>query len=48
VLAQDAGAILPEILQALAQSGMSIASVAVVKPDLETVFLHVTGKALRD
>lgn len=48
VLAQDAGAILSEVLQALAQSGMSIASVAVVKPDLETVFLHVTGKALRD
>jgi ABC-2 type transport system ATP-binding protein len=48
VLAADGGAILSSALQALSEGGMSIGSVVVEKPDLETVFLHVTGKALRD
>ncbi|MGD9739056.1 MAG: ATP-binding cassette domain-containing protein [Bauldia sp.] len=48
VLAADGGAILSSVLQALSEGGMSIGSVVVEKPDLETVFLHVTGKALRD
>ncbi|MCW5717259.1 MAG: ABC transporter ATP-binding protein [Bauldia sp.] len=48
VLAADAGATLTTVLQELAAQGVAIASVAVEKPDLETVFLHVTGKALRD
>lgn len=48
VLAADGGAILSSVLQTLSEAGMSIASVVVEKPDLETVFLHVTGKALRD
>jgi len=48
VLAADAGSTLTSVLQELAAQGVAIASVAVEKPDLETVFLHVTGKALRD
>jgi ABC-2 type transport system ATP-binding protein len=48
VLAADAGATLTTVLQELAAQGVAIASVAVEKPDLETVFLHMTGKALRD
>ena len=28
--------------------GVSVTSVEVVEPDLEAVFLHLTGKALRD
>ena len=29
-------------------AGMSVTSVEIVRPDLESVFLHLTGKALRD
>ena len=31
-----------------ADAGATIRSVEVVEPDLEAVFLHLTGKALRD
>jgi ABC-2 type transport system ATP-binding protein len=48
ILAPDAGAVLTEVLQTLSQDGMTVDSVRVDKPDLETVFLHLTGKALRD
>lgn len=48
ILAPNAGAILTEVLQRLSQSGMTVDTVSVEKPDLETVFLHLTGKALRD
>ena len=29
-------------------SGVEVSSVEVIEPDLEAVFLHLTGKALRD
>ncbi|MCW5697729.1 MAG: ABC transporter ATP-binding protein [Bauldia sp.] len=48
VLAADAAGVLPAVLSELAAGGMSVSSVVVEKPDLETVFLHLTGKALRD
>jgi len=48
ILAPDVGAILTEVLQTLSADGMTVDSVTVEKPDLETVFLHLTGKALRD
>jgi ABC-2 type transport system ATP-binding protein len=48
VLAVDASRILPEILTTVAASGASITGVQVVEPNLEAVFLHLTGKALRD
>jgi ABC-2 type transport system ATP-binding protein len=48
ILAPDVGAILTEALQTLSSDGMTVDSVTVEKPDLETVFLHLTGKALRD
>jgi len=48
ILATDAGDILTEVLQALSSDGMVVGSVTVEKPDLETVFLHLTGRALRD
>ncbi len=48
ILAPDAGAVLTEVLQTVSKDGMSVDSVLVEKPDLETVFLHLTGKALRD
>jgi ABC-2 type transport system ATP-binding protein len=39
---------LPGILETAARQGAIIKSVEVVEPDLEAVFLHLTGKALRD
>ena len=39
---------LPGILETAADNGAIVRSVEVVEPDLEAVFLHLTGKALRD
>ena len=39
---------LPQILQDLDSAGVGIQSVAVREPDLEAVFLALTGRALRD
>jgi ABC-2 type transport system ATP-binding protein len=44
----DGSAALPAILAAAADSGAHVTSVDLSEPDLETVFLHLTGKALRD
>jgi ABC-2 type transport system ATP-binding protein len=48
VLVRDADSALPAVMQAAASTGASIRSVTVEEPDLEAVFLHLTGKALRD
>ncbi len=48
ILADDASAILPELLARVGAAGGSITGVEVVEPNLEAVFLHLTGKALRD
>ena len=48
VLVADASRVLPEILVRVSAAGGSISAVAVVEPNLEAVFLHLTGKALRD
>lgn len=48
VLVADAGAVLPELLARVSEAGASITGVEVVEPNLEAVFLHLTGKALRD
>ena len=39
---------LAHILAATARAGATVSGVEVVEPDLEAVFLHLTGKALRD
>ena len=39
---------LPSLLNDLTAAGVEVRSVSVVEPDLESVFLHLTGKALRD
>jgi linearmycin/streptolysin S transport system ATP-binding protein len=39
---------LPAILQEVASAGAEIKTVEVAEPDLEAVFLHLTGRALRD
>jgi ABC-2 type transport system ATP-binding protein len=48
LLVVDARRMLPPILAAVNEDGVSVRSVEVVEPDLEAVFLHLTGKALRD
>ena len=48
ILAQDARTLLPTIIESALEAGATINSVEVVEPDLEAVFLHLTGKALRD
>jgi ABC-2 type transport system ATP-binding protein len=39
---------LPAILTDVAAGGVTVRSVEVTEPDLEAVFLHLTGRALRD
>ncbi|CAN5544976.1 linearmycin resistance ATP-binding protein LnrL [soil metagenome] len=39
---------LPRILETVDEAGVDVTSVNVVEPDLEAVFLKLTGKALRD
>jgi len=48
LLVSGAAAALPALLQLAAGAGASVTSVEVVEPNLEAVFLHLTGKALRD
>lgn len=48
LLVSEARAQLPAVLSAVAGTGIAVTAVEVVEPDLESVFLHLTGKALRD
>lgn len=48
VLTSNSAVILPQLLSAVSSSGGSITGVEVQEPNLEAVFLHLTGKALRD
>jgi ABC-2 type transport system ATP-binding protein len=48
LLVDDARTALPEIMDTLARAGAGVRSVSVAEPNLEAVFLHLTGKALRD
>lgn len=48
VQAKDANVVLPRILQIVAEHGRSIRRLEIQEPNLEAVFLHLTGRALRD
>ncbi len=48
VIARDAGPVLGEVLRRADDTGVRVTGVNVDEPDLEDVFLHLTGKALRD
>jgi ABC-2 type transport system ATP-binding protein len=48
LLVTNARQLLPKLLMDISTDGVSIRSVEVIEPDLEAVFLHLTGKALRD
>jgi ABC-2 type transport system ATP-binding protein len=48
LLVEDSNAVLPRLFESSARLGVRITSVEVHEPNLETVFLHLTGRALRD
>jgi linearmycin/streptolysin S transport system ATP-binding protein len=48
ILAPEAAPVLGGIVAAIAGAGATVRSVEVVEPNLESVFLHLTGRALRD
>ena len=48
VLAEDSNLALPRLFDAAAAQDVRITSVDIQEPNLETVFLHLTGRALRD
>lgn len=48
LLVHDGGSALPKLLEMAASAGVGVNSVDVIEPNLEAVFLHLTGKALRD
>jgi ABC-2 type transport system ATP-binding protein len=48
VLVDDSNRVLPHLFEAASRAAVRILSVDIQEPDLETVFLHLTGRALRD
>lgn len=48
VLAADSNLALPRLFEAAGRQNWRITSVNIQEPSLETVFLHLTGRALRD
>ncbi len=48
LLAADAGSVLAAVMSTLAGADVAVSAVTIEEPDLEAVFLHLTGKALRD
>jgi ABC-2 type transport system ATP-binding protein len=47
-LVDDSNRVLPRLFDAASNVGVRITSVDIQEPNLETVFLHLTGRALRD
>jgi hypothetical protein len=48
VLAKRGRKALPDLIRIANESGVEVLSIAVREPDLEAVFLDLTGRALRD
>ncbi len=48
LLVDDSNRVIPRLFDAATQGGVRITSVDIQEPNLETVFLHLTGRALRD
>lgn len=48
LLSPDAAGALGRIVEAIAGVGTPLRSIEIVEPDLESVFLHLTGRGLRD
>ena len=48
VLVDDSNLVLPRLFEAATRTGARITSAEIHEPNLEAVFLHLTGRALRD
>ncbi|MBN2387781.1 MAG: ATP-binding cassette domain-containing protein [Anaerolineales bacterium] len=48
LLVRDSARVLPTLFESAARETIQITAMEVQEPDLEAVFLHLTGKALRD
>src|SRR5512135_2300500 len=48
LLADDGNVVLPHLFEEAARANVRITSVDIQEPNLEAVFLHLTGRALRD
>lgn len=48
LITSDAGTNLAPIINEISRAGARIKSIEIIEPNLETVFLHLTGRALRD
>lgn len=48
VFHKEPQAILSELIQLITKNGTKVSSVEIVEPNLESVFLHLTGRSLRD
>jgi ABC-2 type transport system ATP-binding protein len=48
LIAEDANAALPDVISVANARGVKVAAVSIREPSLEAVFLHLTGRALRD
>jgi len=48
VLVDDSNRVLPHLFDAASKADARITSVDIQEPNLETVFLHLTGRGLRD
>jgi ABC-2 type transport system ATP-binding protein len=48
LLAEDSNRALPPLFEAFSGLGVRISGIEIQEPNLETVFLHLTGRALRD
>ncbi|MHB1413776.1 MAG: ABC transporter ATP-binding protein [Chloroflexota bacterium] len=48
LMVEDSNVVLPRLFEAAGRAGVRITSVQIEEPNLEAVFLHLTGRALRD
>lgn len=48
VLVTDSNLVLPDLFEMASRMGVRITSVDIQEPNLESVFIHLTGRALRD
>jgi ABC-2 type transport system ATP-binding protein len=48
LLVDDSNAVLPRLFETAVEAGVRITGVDIQEPNLEAVFLHLTGRALRD
>ena len=48
LLVDDSNQVLPRLFETAAPLGVRITEIDIIEPDLEAVFLQLTGRALRD